>query len=214
MINIIKTFEKILYSSLVYYPEPYKNKGSTFKVVLPELYYEKFRELDAKQKEIITDFVNIFLNRLQKSEEIDFKKIKDGILNLGYENKFLLNKPNIMNYLIEFFADKIDPYHDIKFIPDSEYQIEIEDNKIGFNRFHNFIGFKLPIKNLITNVVIRIDSQHLGMILKFMRKHKIGMGIVSSDPNIKLYYTISVLDGDIFSISNTTQDVIKNFDRY
>ena len=47
----------------------------------------------------------------------------------------MLTKPNIMNYLIEFFGDSLDPYHDIKFIPNATYHIEIEDNKIGFNRF-------------------------------------------------------------------------------
>lgn len=214
MRNIIKTFEKILYSSLVYYPEKDKNVGSTFKVVLPELYYEKFRELEPTQKEIITEFVNIFLKRLQKSEEVDFQKIKEGILNLKYEKKYLLTKPNIMNYLIEFFGDSLDPYHDIKFIPNATYHIEIEDNKIGFNRFHNYIGAYLPLKNLVCDVVIRINSAHLRKVAQFMRVHKLGIGITSSDPNVTLFYTISILDGDIHRIYNSTTEVIQNFPRY
>lgn len=211
---LIKEFEKILYSSLVYYPDKSKNIGSTFKVVLPELYYEKFRELEPLQKEIITEFITIFLKRLQKSEEIDFQKIKNGILNLKYEKRFLLTKPNVMNYLIEFFGDSLDPYTDIKFIPNAEYRIEIEDNQIGYNRFHNYIGTHLPIKNLICDVAIRINSSHLKKVSKFMRVHKLGIGITNSDPNVTLFYTISILDGEIYRIYNSTTEVIMNFEKY
>lgn len=211
MKNVIKEFEKILYSSLVYYPEEGKNKGSTFKVILPELYYDKFRELNTEQKEIITKFINIFLKRLKESEDINIQAIKDGILNLKYNNTYFLNKQNILDYLIEFFGESIDPYRDIKIIPDTSYNVPIEGNRIGYNRFENFIGAYLPLKNLCCDVAVRIHSDHLRKIVQFMKKHKLGMGVIGVSEPMILFYTVRFFDGKITLLRKSFDEEIRHF---
>lgn len=175
MNSVIKEFEKILYNSLVYYPQNNKNIASTFKVILPEIYYEKFRELNDVQKNTIADFVFIFLDKLFKSENFTNKKVKEGFLNFNYDASLLLNKQNIMNYIINFFSECINPYHDVKMLNNATYDVEIENNQIGSTKFKTFIGKHLPLNNCGSHIIVKISSKYQDKIVEFMEKHKLGI---------------------------------------
>ena len=211
MKNTIKDFERILYNSLVHYPDRDKNIASTFKVILPEIYYEKFRELNDTQKKIISEFISIFLDKLQYSEQINNKDLKDGFLNFNYRSDLLLNKQNIMNYMLTFFDNCIDPHHDIKMLQNAAYDIEIEGNQIGSANYRTFMGNFLPLNHCGCHVVVKLNSKFQDKIVQFMETHKLGVMFLRTKKEIDLFFTFTFFDGKIVYLKNSLDQEIEEF---
>ncbi|WP_397601237.1 hypothetical protein [Silvanigrella sp.] len=211
MNHIIKDFEKILYNSLVYYPDKNMNVASTFKVILPEIYYEKFRELNENQKLIITEFVNIFLDKLQKSEQIDNKELREGFLEFKYQSDILLNKQNIMNYVIEFFGDTIDPYHDVKMLSNAQCQIKVENNQIGSSNFNNFMGKHILLNNCGCHVVVKLNSKYQDKVVEYMKQNKLALFYFKTKKEMTLYFTLTFFEGKAVYFKNSFDTEIEEF---
>ncbi len=211
MKNIIKDFERILYNSLVHYPNKNKNIASTFKVTLPEIYYEKFRELNESQKKIISKFISIFLDILQFSEQVNNQEIKEGLLNFTYENDVLLTKQNIMNYMLNFFDKCINPHHDIKMLKNATYDVEIEGNQIGKAKYLTFLGKYLPLNNCGCHVVVKLNSKFQDKIYEFMEMHKLGVMYLRTSKDIDIFLTFTFFEGNAVYFKNSLDKEIEEF---
>lgn len=210
MIEIIKEIERMLYTSSVYYPDPKSNIAATFKVTLPEIYYDKFRELNEQQKEIISKFITIFLKKMYDIEKYNNNILNSGIINFKKDNKILLNKQNIMNFFIEKFGNFLNPFTDIKIFDGYSYKAEIKNNEIGKAKFNTFIGNQHEVKGLKTVVMIKISSKYIQVIQDFMFEYKLGISIISVNKIFDLYYSFDIFDGEIILMNNMNEnDIIK-----
>lgn len=206
MKEIIKDFERILYNSLVYYKNNFTNKAGSFKVVLPEIYHDKFRDLNDNQKQIISDFTNVFLSKIAEIESQNNTVIDENILLLNKDKSALLTKQNIMNYFIENFKNYLNPQTDIVVDDNVPFYADIENNEIGVGKFYTLIGNKHRVYGLKTFVYIRINSKHLKYVAEFRRKVKIGVGMIGVDKEMDLYYTFEIFDGDIVGMQSLFPD--------
>ena len=86
-----------------------------------------------------------------KNFEIDFKVLKNELLNLNYIFKFNLNNDKIQNLVInfEFLFRKI--YH-------NKFKIEYNFNNILFIIYSKIVNSLLFLKTLISKIKISSDS--------------------------------------------------------
>lgn len=208
MKQIINNFERILYNSLTHYIDNCSNKASSFKVILPEVYHDKFRELNDDQKVIISEFTNIFLNKISEIERQNNAVIDNNILKLDKEKSELFTKQNIMNYFIEIFGNYLNPQTDIVVDDQVPYFADIENNQIGVGKFYSLIGDKHKVYGLKTSVYIRISSDHIHYISEFRKKIKIGLGMIGASSKTVLYYNFGIFDGEIISMNSLFPDEV------
>ncbi|WP_158996630.1 hypothetical protein [Pigmentibacter ruber] len=211
MYNIIKEFERMLSHSIMYYPDPNKNIAASFKVVFPEIYYDKFKDLNDRQKEIISKFVIIYLKNLSDLEKYNNSLLDNEFLNFDKDKTKLLNKQHISYYFIEYFKKYINPYEDIKFDDRVPFLINIKNNKINRTSSSTFISKKHTIYGISCNVYIKIHSKYINAIELLIKKHKICCGLIKSEKNIFLFYVITVFDNEITKISNMEKEDINKY---
>ncbi|WP_186645212.1 hypothetical protein [Fluviispira vulneris] len=211
MKSIISEFEQILFKSLVYYPDNEKNIASTFKVTLPEIYYEKFKVLNERQKLIIATFVNKFLKKIQKSEAIDNESVKSHYLNFSIDKTKLLNKQNTIQFVLNEFEDCIDSYNDIKLFEDVHHRIRIENNTLANKNFPIFIGSYLDINQCGCMVIMKLNTRHQQKIVNFIKKYKVNALYFISKEEFDIYLTFHFFDGEFACFKNSTEEEKEKF---
>ena len=211
MLEIIKEVEKMLYTSSVYYPDPKKNIAATFKVMLPEIYYDKFRDLNERQKEIISKFISIFLRKMYGIEKFNNDILNAGVLNFEKDKSILLNRQNIMNFFIEKFGNYVNPYTDIKIFENYSYYARIKNNTIGKANYLTFLGNVHEVKGLKTVVMLKISSKYHEEIFNFMTEYRLGIGMIRVTKIFDLYYSFDIFDGEITLMDNMSDEDIQKF---
>ena len=211
MQNIIKEIERMLHSSVVFYPDAQKNVAGSFKVVFPEIYYDKFRELDEKQKEVLSKFIKIFYKKLYEIEEYNNKILNEGVLNFEKDKKILLNKQNIMNYFIEYFGQYVNAYTDIILDENCPYYALIKNNEIGVAKYKTLLGKKYEVNGLKYAVYLKINSKYIPIVEKFRKEHSLALKIFPATKEFTLYYAFDIFDGDVTYIKNMDNEQIEKY---
>ena len=212
MLSIIKQFERLLSCSTVYFPDPSQNVAASFKVILPEIYYDTFRELNDRQKEIVAKFVTLFCKKMYELEKYNNDILNNGTLNFEKDKNTLLNRQNIMSFFIERFGNCLNPYTDIRIRETEIYYAKVKNNTMGKARWPIILGTEHGVKGLKTVVMLKISSQYFKKIVDFLQEFKLGAGCIDVGNSIfDMYFQVDIFDGEIVFFKNIYEEEIEKF---